>query len=336
VQNALQPDRAQQRAAERTPAAVPEHHPRRAASAIANFSAAREPGEPSTPTTIDFSVMSVLLGPVSEVSGTGRFRVEPRSPAPAAIDSGAACPPPDRLRAAVAAVDAEADADDHIPIDVRAIRISSRVDVDDARPADAPAASSEPVQVRPMDSHRRARCRPKGTSLALVLVWPRTRLELRLRRAVARGEGGEFRSCRWQCPSMIRLGVYRGSWSMGFVIQMAAGKAEAEPHTGRTRPGRQRSRRAAGREDRDQDPRDTAQWLALGVVTRWSPFGQPARSPVGAVSTDSEALATTGSATGADSADPLGRTTMTGQRACSTHWRLTEPSNMLAKPPRPR
>jgi hypothetical protein len=89
-----------------------------------------------------------------------------------------------------------------------------------------------PVQVRPMDSHRRARCRPKGTSLALVLVWPRTRLELRLRRAVARGEGGEFRSCRWQCPSMIRLGVYRGSWSMGFVIQMAAGKAEAEPHTG--------------------------------------------------------------------------------------------------------
>jgi hypothetical protein len=64
VQNALQPDRAQQRAAERTPAAVPEHHPRRAASAIAiaNFSAAREPGEPSTPTTIDFSVMSVLLG----------------------------------------------------------------------------------------------------------------------------------------------------------------------------------------------------------------------------------------------------------------------------------
>jgi hypothetical protein len=118
-------------------------------------------------------------------------------------------------------------------IDVRAIRISSRVDVDDARPADAPAASSEPVQVRPMDSHRRARYRPKGTtSLALVLVWPRTRLELRLRRAVARGEGGEFRSCRWQCPSMIRLGVYRGSWSMGFVIQMAAGKAEAEPHTG--------------------------------------------------------------------------------------------------------
>jgi hypothetical protein len=193
-----------------------------------------------------------------------------------------------------------------------------------------------PVQVRPVDSHRRARCRPKGTSLALVLVWPRTRLELRLRRAVARGEGGEFGSCRWQCPSMIRLGVYRGSWSMGFVIQMAAGKAEAEPHTGRTRPGRQRSRRAAGREDRDQDPRDTAQWLALGVVTRWSPFGQPARSPVGAVSTDSEALATTGSATGADSADPLGRTTMTGQRACSTHWRLTEPSNMLAKPPRPR
>jgi hypothetical protein len=76
VQNALQPDRAQQRAAERTPAAVPEHHHRRAASAIANFSAAREPGEPSTPTTIDFSVMSVLLGPVSEVSGTGRFRVD--------------------------------------------------------------------------------------------------------------------------------------------------------------------------------------------------------------------------------------------------------------------
>lgn len=32
----------------------------------------------------------------------------------------------------------------------------------------------------------------------------------------------------------------------------------------------------------------------------------------------------------------LGRTTMTGQRACSTHWRLTEPSSMLAKPPRPR
>jgi hypothetical protein len=177
---------------------------------------------------------------------------------------------------------------------------------------------------------------PQGDLAGPVLVWPRTRLELRLRRAVARGEGGEFRSCRWQCPSMIRLGVYRGSWSMGFVIQMAAGKAEAEPHTGRTRPGRQRSRRAAGREDRDQDPRDTAQWLALGVVTRWSPFGQPARSPVGAVSTDSEALATTGSATGADSADPLGRTTMTGQRACSTHWRLTEPSNMLAKPPRPR
>ena len=32
----------------------------------------------------------------------------------------------------------------------------------------------------------------------------------------------------------------------------------------------------------------------------------------------------------------LGRTTMTGQRAWSTHWRLTEPSSMLAKPPRPR
>jgi hypothetical protein len=62
VQNALQPDRSQQRAAERTPAAVPEHQPRRDASAIANSSAAREPGEPSTPTTIDFSVMSVLLG----------------------------------------------------------------------------------------------------------------------------------------------------------------------------------------------------------------------------------------------------------------------------------
>jgi hypothetical protein len=41
--------------------------------------------------------------------------------------------------AAVAAVDADAD----ISIDVRAIRISSRVDVDDARPADAPAASSD-------------------------------------------------------------------------------------------------------------------------------------------------------------------------------------------------
>jgi hypothetical protein len=33
---------------------------------------------------------------------------------------------------------------------------------------------------------------------------------------------------------------------MGFVIQVAAGKAEAGPRTGRTRPGRQRSRGQLG------------------------------------------------------------------------------------------
>jgi len=39
---------------------------------------------------------------------------------------------------------------------------------------------------------------------------------------------------------------------MGFVIQVAAGKAEACSRTGRTRAGRQRSRRPPGREERGQ------------------------------------------------------------------------------------
>jgi Cysteine-rich domain len=54
------------------------------------------------------------------------------------------------------------------------------------------------------------------------------------------------------------LAVSRGSWSMGFVIQMAARNAAGRPRTGCTWPARQRSRRSSGREDRDQDPRDTA------------------------------------------------------------------------------
>src|SRR5690242_128904 len=45
---------------------------------------------------------------------------------------------------------------------------------------------------------------------------------------------------------------------MGFVIQMASGKAEGGSRTGRTRVARQRSRGPSGREDRGRDPRDTA------------------------------------------------------------------------------
>ena len=43
-----------------------------------------------------------------------------------------------------------------------------------------------------------------------------------------------------------------------------------------------------------------------------------------------------GSAIWGDSFTPVGRTTITGQWACNTHCRLTEPRSMLAKPPRPR
>ena len=42
------------------------------------------------------------------------------------------------------------------------------------------------------------------------------------------------------------------------------------------------------------------------------------------------------SAIEAYSDSPRGRTTITGQRACCTHCKPTEPSSMLAKPPRPR
>jgi len=45
---------------------------------------------------------------------------------------------------------------------------------------------------------------------------------------------------------------------MGFVIQMAPGKAEGGSRTGRTRVARQRSRGPSGREDRGCDPRGTA------------------------------------------------------------------------------
>jgi len=44
---------------------------------------------------------------------------------------------------------------------------------------------------------------------------------------------------------------------MGFVIQMAPGKAEGGARTGRTRGARQHSRGPSGREDRVRDPRDT-------------------------------------------------------------------------------
>ena len=42
------------------------------------------------------------------------------------------------------------------------------------------------------------------------------------------------------------------------------------------------------------------------------------------------------SAVGSDSDTLLGRTTITGQWACCTHCRPTDPRSMLAKPPRPR
>ena len=77
------------------------------------------------------------------------------------------------------------------------------------------------------------------------------------------------------------------------------------------------------------------QALALGVVPGRR-TGQPADSAVGAASTDSVVPAATGSATGTDSVTRVGRTTITGQWACNTHCRPTEPISMLAKPPRPR
>jgi len=51
---------------------------------------------------------------------------------------------------------------------------------------------------------------------------------------------------------------------MGFVIQMAPGKAEGGSRTGRIRVARQRSRGPSGREDRGRDARDTAKPLPGG------------------------------------------------------------------------